>query len=121
MKNYRVTSTTDGFVIELDTAVSPSAQYNSVFFLFACLHASSSLQVTVSSLIDVLNYFLEKTEYRYHPYGTPQLYNTCIGEKNTAVTVPGASAQLLTMFICVCVCNRHVTCSKACQYDSTYI
>ncbi|XP_074504831.1 signal-transducing adaptor protein 1-like [Sebastes fasciatus] len=54
MKNYRVTSTKSGFVIELDTAV------------------------TVSSLDDVVKYFLEKTEYRLHPYVTSQPYDTRI-------------------------------------------
>ncbi|XP_051275098.1 signal-transducing adaptor protein 1-like [Dicentrarchus labrax] len=54
MKNYRVTSINTGFVIELDTAV------------------------TVSSLNDVLKYFIEKTEYRLHPYMSSQPYDTCI-------------------------------------------
>ncbi|XP_034400148.1 signal-transducing adaptor protein 1-like [Cyclopterus lumpus] len=54
MKNYRVTSTNSGFVIELDTAV------------------------TVSSLNDVLKYFLEKTENRLHPYVASEPYDTCI-------------------------------------------
>ncbi|TDH07591.1 hypothetical protein EPR50_G00107540 [Perca flavescens] len=54
MKNYRVASTNSGFVIELDTAVM------------------------VSSLNDVLKYFLEKTEYRLHPYMPSQPYDTCI-------------------------------------------
>ncbi|XP_068570992.1 signal-transducing adaptor protein 1-like isoform X2 [Cebidichthys violaceus] len=54
MKNFRVTATNSGFVIELDTAV------------------------TVSSLDDVLQYILEKTEYRLHPYMASQPYDTCI-------------------------------------------
>ncbi|XP_044061212.1 signal-transducing adaptor protein 1-like isoform X2 [Siniperca chuatsi] len=54
MKNYRVTSTNSGFVIELKTAV------------------------TVTSLNDVLKYFLEKTEYRLHPYMASQPYDTHI-------------------------------------------
>ncbi|XP_018524409.1 signal-transducing adaptor protein 1 [Lates calcarifer] len=54
MRNYRVTSTNSGFVIELDKAVS------------------------VSSLNDVLKYFLEKTEYRLHPYMASQPYDTRI-------------------------------------------
>ncbi|KAF7657435.1 hypothetical protein LDENG_00027070 [Lucifuga dentata] len=54
MKNYRVTCTTSGFVIELDSAV------------------------TVSSLDEVLNYFLEKTEHRLKPYMKTQPYDTCI-------------------------------------------
>ncbi|XP_040903627.1 signal-transducing adaptor protein 1-like [Toxotes jaculatrix] len=54
MKNYRVTSTNSGFVIELD------------------------MPVTVSSLKDVLKYFLEKTEYRLHPYVVSQPYDTRI-------------------------------------------
>uniref|UniRef100_A0A3B5AS20 SH2 domain-containing protein n=1 Tax=Stegastes partitus TaxID=144197 RepID=A0A3B5AS20_9TELE len=39
-----------------------------------------SLQVTASSLNDVLKYFLEKTEHRLHPYVTSQAYDTRIGE-----------------------------------------
>ncbi|KAL7396025.1 hypothetical protein ABVT39_027366 [Epinephelus coioides] len=54
MKNYRVTSTNSGFVIELDKPV------------------------TVSSLNNVLKYFLEKTEYRLHPYMASQPYDTRI-------------------------------------------
>ncbi|XP_072252523.1 signal-transducing adaptor protein 1-like [Leuresthes tenuis] len=54
MRNYRVTATNAGFVIELDTPV------------------------TVSTLNDVLKYFLEKTEYRLHPYVASQPYDTCI-------------------------------------------
>ncbi|XP_049442724.1 signal-transducing adaptor protein 1-like isoform X2 [Epinephelus fuscoguttatus] len=54
MKNYRVTSTNSGFVIELDRPV------------------------TVSSLNNVLKYFLEKTEYRLHPYMASQPYDTRI-------------------------------------------
>ncbi|KAM6999996.1 signal-transducing adaptor protein 1-like [Tautogolabrus adspersus] len=54
MKNYRVTSTNAGFVIELD------------------------VPVTVSSLNDVVNYFLEKTEYRLQPYREFQPYDTRI-------------------------------------------
>ncbi|XP_029298043.1 signal-transducing adaptor protein 1-like [Cottoperca gobio] len=54
LKNFRVTSTNAGFVIELDTAV------------------------TVSSLDDVLKYFLEKTEYRLLPYMACQAYDTHI-------------------------------------------
>ncbi|KAM6923437.1 signal-transducing adaptor protein 1-like [Xenentodon cancila] len=55
LKNYRVTSTSAGFVIELDTAV------------------------TVSSLNDVLTYVLEKTHYRLNPYVLSQPYDTRIG------------------------------------------
>ncbi|XP_059202638.1 signal-transducing adaptor protein 1-like [Centropristis striata] len=51
MKNYRVTSKKSGFIIELDTAV------------------------TVSSLNDVIKYFLEKTEYRLCPYIPSQPYD----------------------------------------------
>ncbi|XP_070770022.1 signal-transducing adaptor protein 1-like [Enoplosus armatus] len=54
MKNYRVTSTNSGFVIELDIAVM------------------------VSSLNNVLKYFLEKTEYRLRPYMASQPYDTRI-------------------------------------------
>ncbi|XP_019941825.2 signal-transducing adaptor protein 1 [Paralichthys olivaceus] len=54
MKNYRVACTNSGFVIELITAV------------------------TVSSLNEVLKYFLEKTEHRLHPYVTPEHYDTQI-------------------------------------------
>ncbi|KAF6717768.1 Signal-transducing adaptor protein 1 [Oryzias melastigma] len=53
-KNYRVTSTQSGFVIELDTAV------------------------TVSSLDEVIEYFVEKTDYRVHPYTASQAYDTRI-------------------------------------------
>lgn len=54
MKNFRVSSTTSGFVIELERPV------------------------TVSSLHEVLQFFLEKTEYRVHPYKSSQPYDTCI-------------------------------------------
>ncbi|XP_061756038.1 signal-transducing adaptor protein 1-like isoform X2 [Nerophis ophidion] len=54
MKNYRLTCTQSGFIIQLETSV------------------------TVSSLSDVLEYFLEKTEYRLHPYTPCETYNTCI-------------------------------------------
>ncbi|XP_069027442.1 signal-transducing adaptor protein 1-like [Embiotoca jacksoni] len=54
IKNYRVTTTNSGFVIELETAV------------------------TVPSLDDVLKYFLEKTEYRLQPYSESQPYDTRI-------------------------------------------
>ncbi|XP_075959508.1 signal-transducing adaptor protein 1-like [Anarhichas minor] len=54
IKNFRVTATNSGFVIELDTAVK------------------------VSSLDDVLQYFLEKTEYRLHPYMEFRPYDTRI-------------------------------------------
>ncbi|XP_042349413.1 signal-transducing adaptor protein 1-like isoform X2 [Plectropomus leopardus] len=68
MKNYRVTSTNSGFVIELDTPVS------------------------VSSLNDVLKYFLERTEYRLHPYMASQPYDTRIdvspAPKSVNITSP---------------------------------
>ncbi|XP_061581458.1 signal-transducing adaptor protein 1-like isoform X2 [Cololabis saira] len=54
LKHYRVTSTSAGFVIELDTAV------------------------TVSSLKDVIAYVLEKTDYRLNPYVLCQPYDTRI-------------------------------------------
>ncbi|XP_023137991.2 signal-transducing adaptor protein 1-like [Amphiprion ocellaris] len=54
VKNYRLTSTNSGFVIELETPV------------------------TVSSLNDVLKYFLEKTGYHLHPYVVSQPYDTRI-------------------------------------------
>ncbi|XP_014847619.1 PREDICTED: signal-transducing adaptor protein 1-like isoform X1 [Poecilia mexicana] len=54
LKNYRVTSTSAGFVIELETPM------------------------TVRSLNDVLKYFLEKTEYRLRPYIVAQPYDTRI-------------------------------------------
>ncbi|XP_043982378.1 signal-transducing adaptor protein 1-like isoform X2 [Gambusia affinis] len=54
LKNYRVTSTNAGFVIELETPI------------------------TVHSLNDVLKYFLEKTEYRLRPYVVAQPYDTRI-------------------------------------------
>ncbi|XP_033948420.1 signal-transducing adaptor protein 1-like isoform X1 [Pseudochaenichthys georgianus] len=69
LKNFRVTSTNVGFVIELDTAV------------------------TVSSLNEVLNYFLEKTEYRLHPFMASQPYDTRIDMSpvpNILKTVPKA-------------------------------
>ncbi|KAK5897010.1 hypothetical protein CesoFtcFv8_010113 [Champsocephalus esox] len=69
LKNFRVTSTNVGFVIELDTAV------------------------TVSSLNEVLNYFLEKTEYRLHPFIASQPYDTHIDMSpvpNVLTTVPKA-------------------------------
>ncbi|CAG5990563.1 unnamed protein product [Menidia menidia] len=52
IKNFRVTTTKTGFVIELDTPV------------------------TVSSLNDVVNFFIEKTEYRLYPYIRSQPYDT---------------------------------------------
>lgn len=55
LKNFRVTSTKSGFVIELD------------------------VPVTVPSLDHVVDYFLEKTEYRLQPYRISQPYDTCIG------------------------------------------
>ncbi|XP_026036182.1 signal-transducing adaptor protein 1-like [Astatotilapia calliptera] len=54
MKNYRVTQINAGFVIELETPV------------------------TVSSLKDVLKYFIEKTEYRLCPFIPSQPYDTLI-------------------------------------------
>ncbi|XP_028272381.1 signal-transducing adaptor protein 1-like [Parambassis ranga] len=54
MKNYRVASTSGGFIIELEAAVM------------------------VPSLNDVLTYFIEKTEYRVHPYVPFQPYDTRI-------------------------------------------
>ncbi|XP_041846669.1 signal-transducing adaptor protein 1-like [Melanotaenia boesemani] len=54
IKHYRVTAMNSRFVIELETPV------------------------TVSSLNDVLKYFLEKTEYRFHPYIPSQPYDTRI-------------------------------------------
>ncbi|XP_034546442.1 signal-transducing adaptor protein 1-like [Notolabrus celidotus] len=51
-RNFRVTSTKSGLVIELD------------------------VPVTVSSLNEVVNYFLEKTEYRLQPYRKSQHYDT---------------------------------------------
>ncbi|XP_062281205.1 signal-transducing adaptor protein 1-like [Scomber scombrus] len=50
-KNYRVTSTNSGFVIEVETPV------------------------TVSSLNDVVKYFLDKTEYRVQPYTKTHFYD----------------------------------------------
>ncbi|XP_041799825.1 signal-transducing adaptor protein 1-like [Chelmon rostratus] len=54
IRNYRVTTFKSGFVIELDTPVA------------------------VSSLKDVLKYFLEKTEHRLRPYMLSQPYDTHI-------------------------------------------
>ncbi|KAM9849693.1 signal-transducing adaptor protein 1-like [Aulostomus maculatus] len=59
MGNFRLTTSNSGYIIELETPV------------------------TVSNLSDVLQYFLEKTEYRLHPYTPSQPYNTCIGEKGS--------------------------------------
>ncbi|XP_070818287.1 signal-transducing adaptor protein 1-like [Chaetodon trifascialis] len=53
-RNYRVTTTNSGFVIELETPV------------------------TVSSLKDVVQYFVEKTEYHLRPYMLSQPYDTHI-------------------------------------------
>ncbi|CAJ1058454.1 signal-transducing adaptor protein 1-like [Xyrichtys novacula] len=54
MKNFRVTPAKTGFVIELDKPV------------------------TLSSLNDVISYFLKKTEYRLQPYRASQPYDTSI-------------------------------------------
>ncbi|KAM9833429.1 signal-transducing adaptor protein 1-like isoform X3 [Syngnathus typhle] len=54
MKNYRLIYTKSGFIIQLETAV------------------------TVSSLQEVLEYFLEKTEYKLHPYTPGGIYETRI-------------------------------------------
>ncbi|XP_068447392.1 signal-transducing adaptor protein 1-like [Clinocottus analis] len=68
IKNFRVTTTNSGFVIELDTPAM------------------------VSSLNDVLKYILEKTEYRLHPYVASQPYDTCIdvspAPKHVNMTLP---------------------------------
>ncbi|KAK2904202.1 hypothetical protein Q8A73_010859 [Channa argus] len=70
MRNYRVTSTNAGFVIELDKPV------------------------TVASLKEVLKYFLEKTDYRLKPYMASQPYDTCIevpvSPKCISITSPPA-------------------------------
>ncbi|XP_034036918.1 signal-transducing adaptor protein 1-like [Thalassophryne amazonica] len=55
MKNYRLTPSKSGIIIELDTAV------------------------TVSSLNEVLKYFLEKTEHRLYPFIMAHPYDTRIG------------------------------------------
>ncbi|KAL6117596.1 stap1 [Pungitius sinensis] len=69
-RNFRVTSTGSGFVIELDTPV------------------------LVSSLNEVLEYFIEKTEYRLHPFMACQPYDTCIdpsgAPKYISITPPVA-------------------------------
>ncbi|CAN9515023.1 unnamed protein product [Ophioblennius macclurei] len=54
-KNFRVSSTSSGYVIELDKPV------------------------TVSNLKEVLQYFIEKTEHRLLPYTERQPYDTTIG------------------------------------------
>lgn len=54
MKNYRVTETKSGFVIELDSPVK------------------------VPSLDEVLKYILKKTEYRLQPFTPSQAYDTRI-------------------------------------------
>nr|XP_040029630.1 signal-transducing adaptor protein 1-like isoform X1 [Gasterosteus aculeatus aculeatus] len=68
MKNFRLTSTNSGFVIELDTPVR------------------------VSSLNEVLKYFMEMTEYRLHPFLECQPYDTRIdtspAPKYISVTPP---------------------------------
>lgn len=72
MRNYRVTSTKNsGFVIELDKPV------------------------TVSSLNDVLKYFLEKTEYRLQPYMTSQPYDLHIDTPSApkCVTISSPSSK----------------------------
>ncbi|KAK1904086.1 Signal-transducing adaptor protein 1 [Dissostichus eleginoides] len=73
LKNFRVTSTNVGFVIELDTAV------------------------TVSSLNEVLKYFLEKTEYRLHPFVASQPYDTRIDMSPVPKCVSISSAILKTV------------------------
>ncbi|XP_010784775.1 signal-transducing adaptor protein 1 isoform X2 [Notothenia coriiceps] len=73
LKNFRVTSTNVGFVIELDTAV------------------------TVSSLNEVLKFFLHKTEYQLHPYMAPQPYDTCIDMSPVPKCVGISSAILKTV------------------------
>ncbi|XP_071313136.1 signal-transducing adaptor protein 1-like [Trachinotus anak] len=72
-KNYRVSSTNSGFIIELDTAV------------------------TVSTLDDVLKYFLEKTEYRLQPYMASQPYDTRIELSPVPKSVSSASPQPKTV------------------------
>ncbi|XP_057706974.1 signal-transducing adaptor protein 1-like isoform X2 [Corythoichthys intestinalis] len=57
MKNYRLICTKSGFTIKLETTV------------------------TVSSLKEVLEYFLEMTEYSLHPYIPGDIYDTCIDMK----------------------------------------
>ncbi|KAM3867139.1 signal-transducing adaptor protein 1-like [Diretmus argenteus] len=64
LKNYRVTVTNSGFLIELQTAV------------------------TVPSLNEVLNYFLNKTEYRLYPFVKSQPYDTLIAASNAVAAVP---------------------------------
>ncbi|XP_061690023.1 signal-transducing adaptor protein 1-like [Syngnathoides biaculeatus] len=54
MKNYRLICNKSGFTIQLETAV------------------------TVSSLKEVLEYFLEKTEYMLHPYMPGDIYDARI-------------------------------------------
>ncbi|XP_077388663.1 signal-transducing adaptor protein 1-like isoform X2 [Festucalex cinctus] len=54
MKNYRLICSKSGFIIQLETAV------------------------TVSSLQEVLEYFLERTEYSLHPYTPGDIYDTRI-------------------------------------------
>ncbi|KAM8910149.1 signal-transducing adaptor protein 1-like [Spinachia spinachia] len=70
MRNFRVTSTNSGFVIELDTPVM------------------------VSSLNEVVQFFIEKTEYRLHPFMACQPYDTCIdvlpAPKYISITPPVA-------------------------------
>ncbi|XP_061900111.1 signal-transducing adaptor protein 1-like isoform X2 [Entelurus aequoreus] len=71
MRNYRLTCTKSGFIIQLETSV------------------------IVSSLSDVLEYFLEKTEYRLHPYTPCETYNTFIEmtPPPERVTIPSRAAK----------------------------
>nr|XP_061793081.1 signal-transducing adaptor protein 1-like [Nerophis lumbriciformis] len=63
MKNYRLICTKSGFTIKLETTV------------------------TVSSLKEVLEYFLEMTEYSLHPYIPGDIYDTCIASKHLSSTM----------------------------------
>ncbi|XP_029368264.1 signal-transducing adaptor protein 1-like [Echeneis naucrates] len=73
IKNYRVTSTNAGFVIELEEAV------------------------TVSTLNDVLEYFRQKTDFRLHPYMLSQPYDTRIEPSCTPKSINISSPTLKTV------------------------
>lgn len=62
-----------------------SESFNNWTDFSALLHTSCPLQVTVSSLNEVLEYFLQVTEYRLCPFLSSQPYDTQIGETNAAI------------------------------------
>ncbi|KAM9833426.1 signal-transducing adaptor protein 1-like isoform X1 [Syngnathus typhle] len=70
MKNYRLIYTKSGFIIQLETAV------------------------TVSSLQEVLEYFLEKTEYKLHPYTPGGIYETRIAVMHPECVTPSTQTNV---------------------------